>query len=49
MERNWDIIREILIKFEKLDPEKDPLQLEDFPEDRAYEYSHHVVQKKVPE
>lgn len=42
MERNWDTIREILIKFEELDPEKGPLQLEDFPEERAYEYSYHV-------
>lgn len=42
MERNWDTIREILIKFEELDPEKCPLQLEDFPADRTYEYSYHV-------
>ncbi|HPC85256.1 MAG TPA: DUF2513 domain-containing protein [Smithellaceae bacterium] len=42
MERNWDTIREILIKFEELDPEKGLLQLEDFPADRAYKYSYHV-------
>ena len=42
MERNWDTIREVLIKFEELDPKKGPLQLKDFPEDRTYEYSYHV-------
>jgi hypothetical protein len=42
MERNWDTIREILIKFEELNPENGPLQLKDFPADRAYEYSYHV-------
>lgn len=42
MERNWDTIREILTKFEELDPEKGPLQLDDFPEEHAYEYSYHV-------
>lgn len=42
MERNWDTIREILIKFEELDPDKGSLQLGDFPADSAYEYSYHV-------
>ena len=42
MKRNWDTIREILIKFEELDPEKGSLQLSDFPTDQAYEYSYHV-------
>jgi len=42
MKRNWDTIREILIKFEELDPETGPLQLGHFPSDRAYEYSYHV-------
>ena len=42
MKRNWDTIREVLIKFEALDPESGALQLDDFPEDRAYEYSYHV-------
>ena len=42
MKRNWDTIREILLKFEELDPEKGTVQLSDFPADRAYEYSYHV-------
>lgn len=42
MERNWDTIREILIKLEKLDPKTGALQLGDFDSDRAYEYSYHV-------
>src|SRR3989344_5432467 len=42
MKRNWDTIREILIKFEELDPETGALQLNDFPADRAYEFSYHV-------
>ena len=42
MKRNWDTIREILIRFEDLDPETGSLQLSDFSSDRAYEYSYHV-------
>ena len=42
MKRNWDTIREILLQFEELDPEKGSVQLSDFPSDRAYEYSYHV-------
>ena len=42
MKRNWDTIREILICLEEMPPEKDCLQLTDFPSDRAYEYSYHV-------
>ena len=42
MERNWDTIREILIRLEAMEPEKGCLQLGDFPSEKAYEYSHHV-------
>lgn len=42
MIRNWEIIREILIKLEKMPPEQGSLALEDFPEEKAYEYSYHV-------
>ncbi len=42
MKRNWDTIREILIRLEEIPPEKDCLQLTDFPSDRAYEYSYHA-------
>lgn len=42
MKRDWDTIREILIKFEELDPETGSLQLGHFPSDRAYEYSYHI-------
>lgn len=42
MERNWDIIREILIKLEELNPKVGTIQLSDFPADKAYEYSYHV-------
>jgi hypothetical protein len=42
MKRNWDTIREILLKFEELDPEKGSVKLSDFPSERAYEYSYHV-------
>jgi hypothetical protein len=42
MERNWDTIREILIKLEEMEPERGCLRLSDFPSDKAYEYSYHV-------
>jgi len=42
MERNWDIIREILIKLEELNPKVGSIKLSDFPVDKAYEYSYHV-------
>ena len=42
MKRDWDTIREILIKFEGLAPDAGPLQLSDFPSEKAYEYSYHV-------
>jgi hypothetical protein len=42
MKRNWDTIREILIKLEELDPQAVAMRLSDFPDDKAYEYSYHV-------
>ena len=42
MKRNWEIIREILIKLEQMQPERGSLCLSDFPEGQAYEYSYHV-------
>lgn len=42
MKRDWDLIREVLIKFEGLSPDAGWLQLNDFPSERAYEYSYHV-------
>ncbi len=41
MVRNWEIIREILLKLEKMSPDK-TLRLGDFPEEKAYDYSYHV-------
>ena len=41
MKRNWDIIREILIAVEDLEPEKN-LTLSDFDTDRAHDISYHV-------
>ncbi len=41
MKRNWDIIREILLKAEELNPEC-TLILSDFDEDRAHEIVYHV-------
>jgi len=41
MERNWNIIREILIATEELKPE-DVLSLSSFDSERAYEISYHV-------
>ena len=42
MERNWDKIREILIKLEEMPAEKGNLRLGDFPSDEAYEYSYNI-------
>lgn len=42
MKRDWDIIREILIKFEELNPKVGSIHLSDFPPDKAHEYSYHV-------
>ena len=42
MERNWEIIREILIRLEAMASEKVCLQLKDFPKEKAYEYSYNV-------
>ena len=42
MKRNWDTIREILIKLEEMPPEKGSLHLSDFPPERNHEFSYHV-------
>ena len=42
MQRDWDIIREILIKLEGMPSEKGSLSLSDFPEAKAYEYSYNT-------
>lgn len=41
MVRNWEIIREILLKLEKMLPDQ-TLRLGDFPEEKAYDYSYHM-------
>jgi hypothetical protein len=45
MKRNWDTIREILLKLEELNPETSEtgaITLRDFPPDKASEYSYHI-------
>ena len=42
MKRNWDTIREILMRLEELPDTDAELRLSDFPSDRAYEFSYHV-------
>jgi hypothetical protein len=42
MERDWDKIREILIKLEEMPAEKGNLRLSDFPSDKAFEYSYNT-------
>jgi|SRR6185312_4747652 len=42
MKRDWDMIREILTKLEDLPDTDTAIQLSDFPESRAFEYSYHV-------
>lgn len=42
MKRNWDTIRDILIRLEEMPPEKGSLRLSDFPEGNNYEYSYHT-------
>lgn len=42
MKRNWDTIREVLIKLEELDAKTGSIQLSDFPKEKDYEYSYHV-------
>lgn len=42
MKRNWDTIREILTRLEELPNTDATLQLSDFPEDRAFDYSYHM-------
>lgn len=42
MERNWDTIREILLRFREKPSEEKALQLGDWPENVRPEISHHV-------
>jgi hypothetical protein len=42
MKRNWDTIREILTRLEDLPDTNSILELSDFANERAYEYSYHV-------
>ena len=42
MKRDWDIIREILIRLEEATSEDDCLRLSNFPQERAQEISYHV-------
>jgi hypothetical protein len=42
MKRNWDTIREVLTRLEELPNTDSTLQLSDFPNEHAYEYSYHV-------
>ena len=42
MKRDWDIIREILFKIENLESNAGPLRLNNFPPEKAYDYSLHV-------
>jgi hypothetical protein len=41
MKRNWDTIREILVRLEEIPPEQD-VRLSSFPQERAQEVSYHV-------
>lgn len=42
MKRNWDTIREILVRIEEMAPDESPLQLDAFQDDRAAEISYHM-------
>jgi len=42
MKRNWDQIREILIRLEEATTTDDFLRLSSFPQERAHEISYHV-------
>jgi hypothetical protein len=44
MVRNWDMIREILVRFEEKSSEEKALQLRDWPEDTQLEISYNVEQ-----
>lgn len=43
MKRNWEVIREILIRLEELPSTDVGLQLPDFPAEKAYDYAYHMV------
>jgi hypothetical protein len=42
MKRDWDVIREILIRLEEATSEDDCLRLSSFPPERAHEISYHA-------
>ncbi|MDP5152069.1 DUF2513 domain-containing protein [Rheinheimera baltica] len=42
MKRNWEVIREILIRLEELPNTDVGLQLPDFPAEKAYDYAYHM-------
>ena len=42
MERDWDIIREILIKLEKTNPDEKFVKLSDFPEEKHFIVSYNA-------
>jgi len=42
MKRNWEIVRDILIKVESNEAGSKPLENRDFPDDLKFEYSEHV-------
>lgn len=42
MKRNWDTIRDILIRLEEMPPEKAGLQLSDFSSENLHELAYHV-------
>lgn len=42
MKRNWDTIREVLVRLEETTPEEGHVRLSSFPEERAQEVSYHV-------
>jgi hypothetical protein len=42
MKRNWDVIREILLRLEQKPADEHTLQLSSFPEDRKAEFSYHA-------
>jgi hypothetical protein len=42
MKRNWDLIREVLIRLDEKGPEKHALRAEDFDEERHHEVAYQV-------
>ena len=42
MKRNWDTIREVLVRLEETTPGEGCVRLSSFPQERAQEISYHV-------